>query len=127
MDMKLSRLLPTAGALVALAVLTTTPAGARFGPSYPTPVTFNIDVQLPGKTLPAGNYVFERANPSTSADVVLVRNKRGTVQWMGLTNPVERRKAGKTVVELSEAPRGEAPRVLTWFPSGSVAGSAFIY
>jgi hypothetical protein len=46
---------------------------------------------------------------------------------MGLTRPVERRQSGNTVVQLSEAARGEAPRVLAWFPSESTIGAEFIY
>lgn len=125
--MRFQKLLITASALTLLAVGPSAPAGARNIPGEPTPVTFLRSVQLPGQLLPAGDYVFERVNPLSSSVAVMVRNKRGTVQWMGLTNTTTRRNAGESAIELSEARQGEAPRVLAWFPTGSLAGAAFIY
>ena len=117
----------TIGAAALLAAVATIPAGASGVAGDPTPITFSRDVALPGITLPAGRYVFQRANPATSADAVLVRNQRGTVQWLGLTHQVERRDPGHTLIQLSETAQGQTPRVLTWFPSGSSVGAAFIY
>lgn len=125
--MTIRKLLITTSALTLLAVGASAPAGARNIPGDPTRVTFLRSVELPGQVLPAGDYVFERVNPTSSNVAVLVRNKRGTVQWMGLTNAATRRKAGKSAIELSEARQGEAPRVLAWFASGSVNGASFIY
>ena len=125
--MTIQRLLITASALTLLAVGASAPAGARNIAGDPTPVTFLRSVQLPGQVLPAGDYVFERVNPDSSSVAVLVRNTRGTVQWMGLTNVTTRREAGRSAIELSEARQGEAPRVLAWFASGAVTGASFIY
>ena len=125
--MSIQKLLITASAVALLTAVATTTAGARSAGSQPTPVTFLRSVELPGMTLPAGAYVFERANPESSLQVVLVRNQRGTVQWLGHTNVIERRAAGKTLVQVSEAGAGESPRVLSWFPSESTLGAAFIY
>jgi hypothetical protein len=126
-DMTIQKLLITASALTLLAVGASAPAGARNIAGDPTPVTFLRSVQLPGQVLPAGDYVFERVNPLSSSVAVMVRNKRGTVQWMGLTNVTTRREAARSAIELSEARQGEAPRVLAWFPSGAVTGASFIY
>lgn len=125
--MTIQRLLITASALTLLAVGASAPAGARNLAGDPTKVTFLRNVQLPGQVLPAGEYVFERVNPESSTVAVLVRNTRGTVQWMGLTNVTTRREAGKSAIELSEARQGEAPRVLAWFASGAFTGASFIY
>jgi hypothetical protein len=126
-DMTIQKLLITASALTLLAVGASAPAGARSIAGDPTPVTFLRSVQLPGQVLPAGDYLFERVNPLSSSVAVMVRNKRGTVQWMGLTNVTTRREAARSAIELSEARQGEAPRVLAWFPSGAVTGASFIY
>ena len=126
-DMTIHKLLITTGAAVLLAVGAIAPAGARNIAGQPTPVKFLRSVQLPGQMLPAGEYVFERVNPETSANVVLVRGRHNGVQWLGFTNTAERRETRSSAVELSEARPGEAPRVLTWFPTGSLTGAAFIY
>jgi hypothetical protein len=126
-DMTIQRLLITTGAAALLAVGASAPAGAGYNPAEPTPVTFLRSVELPGQTLPAGDYVFERVSPENSMGAVMVRSKRGQVQWLGLTNRVERRNGRRSAVELSEARQGEAPRVLAWFPTGAVIGAAFIY
>jgi hypothetical protein len=125
--MTFKKVLITASAIGLLASAAGAPVGARGIPSQPTAVTFTRAVELPGMTLPAGRYVFERATPDTSANAVLIRGDHGRVQWLGLTNSIERRQPGKTIVQLSEVGPGEAPRVLTWFPSESTQGAAFIY
>src|SRR5215831_8636323 len=52
-----------------------------------TYLTFNRPVSLPGVTLGTGTYAFEIMNPSTSSDVVIVRDRaRRTVYFSGLTN-----------------------------------------
>ena len=125
--MTIQKLLITASALTLLAVGVSAPAGARGIPSQPTSVKFLRAVQLPGQMLPAGEYVFERANPESSNAVVLVRSTRGDVQWLGLTRMATRREDGKSAFQVSEARQGEAPRVLAWFPSHSLTGAEFIY
>ena len=125
--MTIQKLLITASALTLLAVGAGAPAGARNIPTQPTPVTFLRAVELPGQMLPAGDYVFERANPESSNAAVLVRSTRGNLQWLGLTRTATRRQAGKSAFEVSEARPGEAPRVLAWFPSHSLIGAEFIY
>jgi hypothetical protein len=125
--MTIHKLLTTAITLTVLAISATAPVGARNVAGNPTPVTFLRAVEMPGQMLPAGDYVFEQINPESSNKVVLVRNRRGTVQWLGLVHAAERRNAGNSAIQLSEAAAGEAPRVLAWFPTGSRSGAAFIY
>ena len=125
--MTIQKLLITTAAAAVLAMAATSPVHGRGNPAMPTPVKFLRSVQLPGQMLPAGDYVFEKANPESSGDVVLVRSRDGQVQWLGFTNRVTRRDGSRSAVELAEARRGEAPRVLAWFPSGALNGAAFIY
>ena len=125
--MTIQKLLITTSALTFLAIGATAPVNARNVVGNPTPVTFLRAVELPGQMLPAGDYVFEQINPESSNNVVLVRSKRGKVQWLGLVHAAERRDAGKSAIQLSEAAAGEAPRVLAWFPTASRSGAAFIY
>jgi hypothetical protein len=125
-DMNIQKLLIVTGAMTLLAI-GSTPVGAGSAANQATPVTFLRSVQLPGQAMPAGDYVFERVNPESSNVAVLVRSKNGHTQWLGLTNVATRPRAGKSAVELAEARQGEAPRVLAWFPTGSLTGFSFIY
>jgi hypothetical protein len=125
--MTIQKLLITTSALTLLAMGASTPVGAGSAANQATPVTFLRSVEMPGQTMPAGDYVFERVNPESSNAAVVVRSKRGHVQWLGLTNVATRPRADKSTIEMAEARKGEAPRVLAWFPTGSLTGFSFIY
>jgi hypothetical protein len=95
-----------------------------------TVLTFSHSVALPGTTLPAGSYVFELASPVYNRDVVQILSAdRKTVRFMGFTQTVDRPvKSGSDVlVTIGEAPRGESPRVIAWFPEDSLVGHRFVY
>ena len=85
---------------------------------------------LPGVTLVGGTYIFEVANPETSADVIRVINRAtNKVIYLGFTHRAERPKgmdANRSIV-LSEVARGDAPPILGWYPAGDLIGHAFVY
>ena len=89
---------------------------------------FSRDVALPGVVLPAGSYVFEIANPTSSSDVVRVR-RNGHVQYQGITLRVQRpaRMPADQPVTLGEARPETASPILAWFPIGSGSGHQFVY
>jgi hypothetical protein len=92
-------------------------------------LTFRVPVALPRVTLAPGTYVFEIANPDSGADIVLVRSRvTNEPLFMGFTNRIERpASAGDVHVTLGEAGRGEASRILAWYPVGSGSGHEFVY
>jgi hypothetical protein len=92
-------------------------------------LTFRVPVVLPRVTLAPGTYVFEIANPDSGADIVLVRSKvTNEPLFMGFTNRIERpASAGAIHVTLAEAGRGEASRILAWYPAGFGSGREFVY
>jgi hypothetical protein len=100
------------------------------GPNRTTYITFNQAVALPNVELAAGTYIFEVANPDTSANVVRVMSPdRMRVHFQGFTNAT-RRPAGmsaEAVVSLGEAARGTAPRITAWYAVGADDGRQFIY
>jgi hypothetical protein len=100
------------------------------GPTRTTYITFNQAVALPNTELAAGTYIFEVANPDTSANVVRVMSPdRMRVHFQGFTNAT-RRPAGMpadAVVSLGEAARGTAPRITAWYAVGADDGRQFIY
>jgi hypothetical protein len=92
-------------------------------------INFSRAVTLPGVVLPAGSYIFEIANPNTSADVVRVINRgTGQVHFLGFTQRVKRaRNARDEMVTLGEASRGQATPVTAWYPAAGTNGHQFLY
>ena len=119
----------TACSGVALALLMTAGSSA-WTRSKMTSLSFTGPVSLPGVTLAAGTYVFERALPD--GDIHLVRISSAdqrTVYLTTFTNLVDR-PAGvpaDRLVILGEPKAGTAPPVKAWFPMGERQGHEFIY
>ena len=98
--------------------------------SHTTYLTFSGAVELPGVTLPAGTYVFERVETSSRIDLVRVRSKQhNTVYLTAFTNMVSRpRNLGPDQwVTFKEAKPGAAPQIAVWFPAGEAMGHQFVY
>ena len=99
-------------------------------PNRTTYLTFSGAVALPTVELPAGTYIFEVANPESSADVVRVMSRdRSKVHFMAFTHVVGRPAGLRSnqLVTLGEAPRGVAPPIKAWFAEGAGDGHQFIY
>ena len=95
-----------------------------------TYLTFSQPMRLPGVALGSGTYIFELANPTSSADVVRVMSRdRKTSYFQGFTRPVERRRQDRLDARVSfgESARGSAPPITAWWPQGESTGRAFIY
>jgi len=82
---------------LALAILIAT--AALFQPharadeeSQTAKMTFSAPVEIPGQVLPAGSFIFERADDNDLRNVVRILNADRTVLYATLeTNPVDRR------------------------------------
>ena len=114
--------------LLSLSALSAGAFAASFG--HTMYLTFNRPVALPGVTLPAGTYTFERVNTASRIDLVQVRSReRNTVYLTAFTNMVDRPRnlAKKQVVTFRETKPGTAPQIATWFPDGEAMGHQFIY
>jgi len=92
-------------------------------------LTFNRSVAIPGVTLAAGTYIFERAAPDKPDIVRVLSQDRTHVYMTAFTRPTDRpaKLRDDNHVVLGEAPRGEAPPIKVWFPLGSRVGHEFIY
>jgi hypothetical protein len=113
----------------ALAVMLAPRAGAM-GDSKTTYVTFSQPVSLPGVALGSGTYIFEIANPDTSANVVRVMSRdRRIAYFMGFTHAVSRPHDldRKQSVSLGESAAGVAPPITTWWPQDDSTGRQFVY
>jgi hypothetical protein len=93
-------------------------------------ITFSGAVRLPGVTLPAGTYIFERVDSLNRIDLVRVLARdRSKTYMMGFTNLVERpaKMSSKATITLGEAAAGMAPAVTAWYPAGENTGHQFNY
>jgi len=92
-------------------------------------LTFSKPVALPGVSLGAGTYVFERAAPNGAVEVVRVSSQdRRFVYYMGFTELVNRPVSGNTpAITFSEAPKGAPLPIKEWYPTFTSTGHRFLY
>jgi hypothetical protein len=89
-------------------------------------VTFSAPVEIPGRVLPAGTYVFKEMEPSHMTRVLSADEK--TVYGTFFTIPEERMKpVEKSTIILGENTKGGPERVEGWFYPGESVGSEFLY
>src|SRR5262245_28314556 len=106
--MKHTRLLAAVSALVLLVLGETT--GAGMNPKLTTYLTFNTPFALPGVSLPAGTYIFERVEEDIPDVIRVASRDRRHVYLTAFTRPVERPLGiGERQVQLSEVKPGKAP------------------
>jgi len=94
-----------------------------------TTFTFSGPVEIPGRVLPAGTYVFKLADSSSDRNIVQVfgkneKNLYGTF----LSIPDQRlRPAGKPIITFDERAAGSPEAVRAWFYPGDNFGHQFVY
>ena len=92
-------------------------------------LTFSGPVALPGVTLQAGTYIFERV-VDTEPDIIVVRNRdRSKVYFMAFTQRAERPAGMKrtNAVTFGEARPGTPVPITAWYPIDSRSGHRFVY
>ena len=94
-----------------------------------TTLTFSQPVQIPGKVLAAGSYLFKLADSDSDLNIVQIFNAEGTVLYATVqTIPTERPEpTGHTVVALAEQGAGQPDALLKWFYPGRETGNEFVY
>ena len=90
-------------------------------------LTFASPVALPGVTLPAGTYVFERDSVDNSRIVRVKSPNYQKLLFVGFTTPVTRPRGLKSAVLFGEAAAGEPIPIIAWYPVGSDRGHQFLY
>src|SRR6185436_19648464 len=98
-------------------------------PDKRTLFTFSGPVAVPGMTLPAGQYLFRLADPTTSAKVVQVLSADGSKPYgMFFSYPAERLEAAsQPEVRFMETAKGMPAAIKTWWYPGERTGYEFIY
>jgi hypothetical protein len=97
--------------------------------NHKTKIEFSEPVQLPGKVLPAGTYIFKLMDSASDRHIVQVFNKeQSQIEGTFLTIPDKRLKAtGKTVIRFAERPAGSPEALKAWFYPGARWGEEFVY
>jgi Protein of unknown function (DUF2911) len=93
-----------------------------------TTITFSQPIQIPGRVLPAGTYVFKLAS-ADELNVVQVFNADRTVLYATLQTIATDRPepTDHTVVALAEQGAGQPDVLLKWFYPGRETGKEFLY
>jgi len=121
------RSIVTAAGAMVLGLLMAT-AGYTWTASKTMYLSFSGPVALPGVTLPAGTYTFERVSDDVHVVRVSSRDQK-TVYLTQFTELVDRPNGLPITqhITLGEARPGMAPPVRAWYPEGLRQGHAFIY
>jgi len=93
-----------------------------------TIVTVNQSIQVPGKVLPAGTYVFKLLN-SNNPTLVSVFNADETHLIATIQGISDSRAevSDKTVLQFEERPSGQPEALKAWFYPGDDSGVEFVY
>ena len=115
--------------LCLLAVLIVLPAAHADQGNQETRVTFSQPVQVPGRVLPAGTYVFVLPDEANDHFQVRVFNAdRSMLVATLLTISAERSKVtDNTVFGLAERGSAQPEAIVTWFYPGETVGHEFVY
>ena len=114
--------------LALVGLVAAAPGDAGVDTNRTTQLTFSRPFSLPGVTLGAGTYIFERAAPESAIEVVRVSSRdRRFIYYMGFTELVEKPRGATSPVTFGEAPAGSASPVRAWYPTGTNTGHRFLY
>lgn len=94
-----------------------------------TVVTFSQDVEVPGRVLPAGTYMFRLLDSPSDRHIVQIFNADGSqiITTILAINNYRLEPTGETVMKFSERP-GDSPEALrAWFYPGDNFGQEFVY
>jgi len=93
-----------------------------------TIVTVDQSIQVPGKVLPAGTYVFKLLN-SNDATLVSIFNADETRLITTVQGISDSRiqVSDKTILQFEERPSGQPEALKTWFYPGADSGVEFVY
>jgi hypothetical protein len=89
-------------------------------------VTISEPVEVPNMVLPIGTYIFEAIENGRMTRIL--SSDESHIYTTVLTQPDERREPlDNPVVTLSESPKGQVPRIDSWFFAGESIGNEFLY
>ena len=104
------------------------PKGRADASDKKTIVTVNQPIQVPGKVLPAGTYVFKLldSNDPTLVAIYNADEMQLITTVRGISN-TRRETPDKTILQFEERPSGQPEALKAWFYPGDDSGVAFVY
>ena len=113
-------------AMVAITFAVLAPTAKAQMPIEKLRVTISEPVEVPNLVLPIGTYVFEALENGRVTRILSADESH--IYTTLLTQPEERREPLENpMVTLKERPRGEVPRIDSWFFAGESVGNEFLY
>ena len=104
------------------------PKGRADETNKKTIVTVNEPIQVPGKVLPAGTYVFKLLDSNDRTLVAIFSGDEShlitTVQGI---SDVRTETPDKAILQLEERPSGQPQALKAWFCPGDNSGVEFVY
>jgi outer membrane protein OmpA-like peptidoglycan-associated protein len=93
-----------------------------------TRLTFSQSFEIPGMVLPAGTYIFKRAD-SSDPHVIQILNADETHVYATLETIPDYRihSSDQTVVTFEERQKGAPEAIKSWFYPGEIIGEEFVY
>jgi hypothetical protein len=93
-----------------------------------TIVTVNQPIQVPGKVLPAGTYIFKLldANNPTLVTIFNADQTQVITTVQGISDS-RMETPNKTILQLEERPSGQPEALKAWFYPGDNSGVEFVY
>jgi hypothetical protein len=115
--------------LFVLAGLIAAPAAHADQSNRETKVTFSQPVQIPGRVLPAGTYVFVLPEEINDHFEVRIFNADRTmlIATLFTINTERSRPTDNTVFGLAERGSTQPEAIVTWFYPGETTGHEFLY
>jgi hypothetical protein len=94
-----------------------------------TIVTFSAPVEIPGKALPAGTYVFKLLDSSSNRNIVQVwdKDEKHLLATILAVPDYRLKPADKPVIRFEERPSGTPEAIKAWFYPGDEYGQQFVY
>jgi hypothetical protein len=94
-----------------------------------TTLTFSQPIEVPGRILPAGTYVFQLADSLSDRHIVQISNADGSelITTVLAINNYRLTATDKTVVTFNEVTRGAPEAIRAWFYPGNNYGQEFVY
>ncbi len=92
-------------------------------------MTFSAPVEIPGKVLPAGTYVFKLLDSTANRNIVQIFDKDETKLYATILAIPDYRMtpSDKPIIQFEERASGAPPALKAWFYPGDTFGEQFVY
>ena len=123
------RVLATATIFIAALFGGLAPRAAADVSDKKTIVSFSSSVEIPGKALPAGTYIFKLLDSQANRNIVQVFNEDQSKLYATILAIPDYRltPSDKPVIMFEERPSGSPPAIRAWFYPGDNYGQHFVY